>query len=132
MKPAPTIVRTVIALCLFAVQIAGIAYARFVPARYLCWAPYDEIVFYEVEVQLPGRTLGHEDAFGRYRIPRWGRINRSWAHVTDTIAHYENTLGAGDGARVRVRYTVNGRGPFLWRWPEQGPRDAGVAVSTGG
>ena len=33
--------RTLIAMLLFAFQLGAIVYARFVPTRYFCWAPYD-------------------------------------------------------------------------------------------
>ena len=33
--------RTVIPILLFAFQLGAIVYARFVPTRYFCWAPYD-------------------------------------------------------------------------------------------
>jgi hypothetical protein len=110
---------------ILAIQLGGIAYARFVPTRYLAWAPYDEIVNYEIDVEVGGRRLSEKEASERYRIGSHGRGNRSWAHLTDIIAIYESTRGRDDGASVRMRYTVNGRGPFVWRWPEQGPHEPG-------
>lgn len=120
--------RSAIACTILALQILATGHARFVPTRYLCWAPYDEIVFYEIAVELPDGPLTQEQVKERYRIPKWGRSNRSWAHVTDVVAFYETTSGRGDGANTEVRYTVNGRGPFAWNWPEQHPHDPGIEV----
>lgn len=121
--------RALIGGTILAVQIMAIVYARFVPTRYLSWAPYDEIVFYEIGVQIGDATLNEQEVRDRYRISKWGRSNRSWAHVSEAVAHYETTHGRTEAAQVQVHYTVNGRGPFVWNWPEQHPHDPGAERS---
>jgi hypothetical protein len=111
---------------ILSIQLLAIVYARFVPTRYLCWAPYDEITLYEIEVELAGRRLTQEEIRGRYHIRSSGRDNRSWAHITEMVDQYERTYGLSDDADVRMRYTVNGRGPFVWRWPAQHPHEPGT------
>ncbi len=113
----PTTLRTATAVALFAFQLAGIAYARFAPTRYVAWAPYDRITFYELDVRIDDRSLSPGEIRRRYRIPAAGRDNRSQAHVMAIVRQYEQTYGAGDGARVRMRYRVNGAPPEVWRWP---------------
>jgi hypothetical protein len=102
---------------IFAVQIAGIVYARFAPTRYLSWAPYDQISFYQIDVTLHGRGLTPVEVAARYRMPASGRENRSIHHVLNTVAQYEATYGRGDGADVVVRFRVNGGQEQVWSPP---------------
>jgi hypothetical protein len=121
--------RFIAGAAILAIQVGMIGYARFVPTRYLCWAPYDEIVFYDVQVDTRRGSLTAAEALDRYRLPERKRNNRSWAHITSAIVDFERAHGRDDAARVRLRYTVNGRGPFVWRWPEQGAHEPGVPQS---
>ena len=105
------------AIALLAAQVGAIGWARFTPARYFAWAPYDRISLYTVEVSVDGRVLSREEAEGRYGFSLWGRDNRSIRHVIDAVEQYEETYGAGDGARVVIRYTVNGGPEERWTWP---------------
>ena len=103
---------------LFGVQLAGIVYARFVPTRYLCWAPYDQISFYRIEAQRESLALTPAEIEARYRIPAAGRENRSIHNLLSTIAQFETTYGRADGVRVHVRYRVNGGPEQVWNAPD--------------
>jgi hypothetical protein len=101
----------------FGVQLAGVVYARFVPTRYLCWAPYDQISFYEIEAERDGRRLTADEIGARYRMPPDGRENRSIHHVLNGITQFEATYGRADHVTVRVRYRTNGRPEQTWTLP---------------
>ena len=111
------VVRRLLLLLFFAIQLAGVVYARLVPTRYLSWAPYDQISFFQIEVDVRGTRLTPGEVQSRYRLPASGRENRSIHHVLDAVALYEQTYGAGDSAAVRVRYTVNRGEEELWTYP---------------
>jgi hypothetical protein len=113
----PYRVRLTVLAAVFGVQLAGIGYARFVPTRYLCWAPYDQISFYVIEAERDGRPLTPGDIAARYRMPADGRENRAIQHVLDTIAQYESTYGRVERVEVRVRYRTNGRPEQTWTPP---------------
>ena len=104
-------------LLFFAIQLVGIVYARLLPTRYLSWAPYDQISFFEIEVDVRGKRLTPGEVQARYRLPASGRENRSIHHVLDAVALYEQTYGAGDSAAVRIRYTVNRGAEDVWTYP---------------
>jgi len=104
-------------LLFFAIQLAGVVYARTVPTRYLSWAPYDQISFFEIEVDVRGTRLTPVEVQARYRLPDPRRENRSIHHVLNAISQYEQTYGAGDSATIRVRYTVNRGAEEVWTYP---------------
>jgi hypothetical protein len=104
-------------LVVFGVQAAAIVYARFVPTRYLCWAPYDQISFFRIEVSRAGRALTPQEITARYRIPAAGRENRSIHHLFAAIEQYESTRGRLDPVSVRVGYRTNGRPEAIWTLP---------------
>ena len=101
----------------FAIQIAGVIYARFEPTRYLCWAPYDQISFYTIEAERAGQPLSSDEIGARYRMPASGRENRSIHHVLNSVAQFESTYGRTDRVGVRVRYRTNGRPEQTWTAP---------------
>lgn len=111
-------VRTTILAFTFSVQVAGIVYARFVPTRYLCWAPYDQLTFYRIEADTGGRPLTQPAIAARYRLPPAGRENRSIHHVLNAIAQFESTYGRRDPVRTRVVYRVNGGPEQTWTAPD--------------
>ena|SRR6188474_2894515 len=111
--------RSAILAVTFGVQAAGIGYARFVPTRYLCWAPYDQISFYRIEVEnREGRALTPAEVGARYRMLPAGRENRSIQHVLNAIAQFESTYGRTDSVRARVIYRVNGGPEQTWIVPD--------------
>ena len=109
--------RRLFLLLFFAIQLAGLVYARTVPTRYLSWAPYDQISFFEMEVDVGGKRLTPAEVEGRYRLPASGRENRSIHHVLNAVVLYEQTYGVGDSAAIRVRYTVNRGEEEVWTYP---------------
>jgi hypothetical protein len=109
--------RGVLGGALLFAQVAAMAHARFVPSRYFCWAPYDSLSVYAMDVQVNGRALTAEEILRRYRVPQGGRENRSIQHLIDLISQYETTYGRADRARVALRYRTNGHEEHTWRWP---------------
>jgi len=109
--------RTAVLVTIFAIQVAGIIYAKFVPTRYLCWAPYDQISFYRIEVDKEGRLLSPDEIERRYHMPAAGRENRAIQHVLNAISQYEATYGRTDRVTVRVVYRVNGKPEETWTLP---------------
>jgi hypothetical protein len=111
--------RYTIGLLFLGLQLLGIAAARFTTERYFCWAPYDEITVYKLEVNVGGRTLTPKEIKQRYRFAKAGRDNRCSTHVMRVIEQYESGRGAKDGATVAMQYRVNGGEPRSWQWPPQ-------------
>lgn len=108
--------RTWAACALLSFQLVCIVRARFVAARYFCWAPYDAINVFTLQVELGGQRLGRAAVDHRYHLPR-RRDNRSIQHVIDIVSQVERTYGRDDSARVRLRYTTNGGALQEWSWP---------------
>ena len=106
-----------VALLVF--QLAMIVYARFVPSRYFCWAPFDIQTEYKLQVTVNGRPLTGKEIRFRYRRPQAGTDNRSPQHVIDIIQGYEENYGRNDRAQVMMRYRVNGKQEQVWRWPQR-------------
>lgn len=106
-----------IALLLF--QVGAVVYARFVPARYFCWAPFDMQTEYTADVEVNGRALTAAEIQKRYRRPKKGVDNRSAQHVIDIFEQTERRYHAGDAAKITLRYKVNGHIDGEWRWPNQ-------------
>jgi hypothetical protein len=102
----------------FCVQAAALVHARFVPTRYLCWAPYDQISFYTIEADRAGHPLTATEIGARFRMPPTGRENRSIHHVLAAIAQFESTYGRADRVSVRVVYRVNGGAEQTWTAPD--------------
>ncbi|HUG09684.1 MAG TPA: hypothetical protein VMM36_01665 [Opitutaceae bacterium] len=100
-------------LFLFA-QGAAFVWAKFVPTRYFCWAPYDQHTFYTITVSHRGRELSELDIFTRYGIPARGHNSRSHAEVLNLVHQYETTYGAGEVFTPTVRYVVNGHPERTW------------------
>lgn len=113
-----SLLRTAILVLAFGVQAAAIVYARFVPTRYLCWAPYDQMSFYRIETLRDGRSLTAAEIESRYRLPAAGRENRSIHHVLNSVARYEATYGRRDPVTTRIVYRVNGGPEETWTAPD--------------
>jgi hypothetical protein len=110
--------RTVIPILLFAFQLGAIAYARFVPTRYFCWAPFDTQTDYVASATVNGHELTAAEFRQRYRRPMRGFDNRSPRHVIDMLQQVEEKRAAsGQKAVVVMKYRVNGKELQEWRWP---------------
>ena len=103
---------------LFAFQLGAIAYARFVPTRYFCWAPFDIQTDYVATSIVNGRELSAAEFRQRYRRPKRGFDNRSPRHVIDMLQQVEEMRARrGDKATVTMTYRVNGKETQEWHWP---------------
>jgi hypothetical protein len=71
--------RTAAGLALLLFQVVMIVYARFVPSRYFCWAPFDIQTEYKLRVTVNGRPLKSSEfapaIAGRRTEPTTGRLN---------------------------------------------------------
>ena len=114
--------RTIIPIALFAFQLGAIVYARFVPTRYFCWAPYDTQTDYVATATVNGRKLTPAEFRKRYRRPMRGFDNRSPQHVFDMLEQVEQKRSQpGEQSSIVVKYRVNGKEPREWRWPHRDP-----------
>ena len=111
--------RLSIGIALLSFQLFMIGYARFVPSRYFCWAPYDMQTDYELDVTVNGRKLSPAEIRRRYRRPQKGSDNRSAQHVIDILKGYEERYASRDRAEIVMRYRVNGKESREWHWPAQ-------------
>lgn len=110
--------RIVIPVLLLVFQFGAIVYARFVPTRYFCWAPFDTQTDYVAQAVVNGHTLTAAEFRKRYRRPMHGFDNRAPSHVIDMLRQVEEKRAAlGDKANVTMKYRVNGRSPLEWHWP---------------
>ena len=116
--------RIAIPLLLLAFQLGAIVYARFVPTRYFCWAPYDTQTEYVATAVVDGKELTPVEFQRRYRRGRRGTDNRAPQHVFDMLEQAEEKRAAlGEQASIVVKYRVNGKEPPLeWTWPPAGSR----------
>ncbi|HZT32159.1 MAG TPA: hypothetical protein VFA33_19890 [Bryobacteraceae bacterium] len=109
--------RTGVGVAILLFQAGAIVYARFVPARYFCWAPFDMQTDYRLEVTVRGRRLTPQEIRRRYRRPAQGTDNRAARHIMDIVEGYEERYGRADQAQVVMRYRVNGKAEQEWRYP---------------
>ena len=107
--------RTIVGVSILAFQLVMIVYARFVPSRYFCWAPYDVQTEYWITTVVNGRKLTESEIRSRYRRAQHGTDNRSPQHVMDILQGYEESYGRTDHAQVTMRYRVNGKEEQVWR-----------------
>ncbi len=109
-------IRGFIGILFLALQLGSIAYARFIPERFYCWAPYDEHTQFEVTVTIDGVTLTPEATEARYKYKMKGWEQRSIHNITSLISQYERTYGKDDNAQVYMRYSKNGHEQKEWRF----------------
>ncbi len=110
--------RIVIPALLLAFQLGAIVYARFVPTRYFCWAPFDMQTEYVASSTVNGRELTGAEFRRRYRRSKRGFDNRSPRHVIDMLQQVEEKRAKlGDKAAIVMKYRVNGKEPREWHWP---------------
>ncbi|WP_179346369.1 hypothetical protein [Winogradskyella ursingii] len=95
-------------------QIALIIYARFVPERFFCWAPYDEHTYLDINVDVNGKKLSNEEIEKRYRYVSKGWEPRSINNVFNIVRQYESTYGKQDKTSVKIIYTTNGKEERIW------------------
>jgi hypothetical protein len=108
--------RAIVGVAILSFQLAMIVYARFVPSRYFCWAPYDVQTEYWITTVVNGRKLTAGEIRTRYRRTQHGTDNRSPQHVMDILEGVEKQYRRSEHAVVTMRYRVNGKEERLWRW----------------
>ncbi len=116
-------INQLVGISFLAVQVIMIGYARFVPERYFCWAPYDEQTFYDIAVQVEGIPLSKSAIGKRYRYQNRGWESRTIQNIFDLIETYETTYGKEDNAQVTVTYETNGHPTKTWYFPNKFPND---------
>lgn len=108
--------RLIIGLSLLAFQIGAIVYARLVPSRYFCWAPFDMQTDYVLHVEVNGRTLSASEIGSRYKRAQKGTDNRSYHHLIDIIRGVEERYHPEDRVEIRMIYRINGKAPEQWHF----------------
>ncbi len=108
-------IRFTIGIIFLLVQLSSVLYARFIPERFFCWAPYDEHTFYEISVEIHNHELTKNEIQNRYGFFAEGWEPRSIHNIFSMINQYESTYGKNEGATVRVLYAINGHEKELWK-----------------
>lgn len=104
-------------VCLLSFEAIAILYARFTPARYFCWAPYDTQDRYTISVTQDGEILTEEETTQRYRFHSNAWQQHSIHNLLFAIEQFESSYGAKDNAKVSVTYSKNGRPEETWTYP---------------
>lgn len=111
------ILRWTLGLSLLLFQVAAIGYARFVPARYFCWAPFDTQTAYQLDVTVNGARLTDRQIRARYRrLGQKGSDNRSPQHVIDVLEQTEERYHPEDDAHIVMAYRINGKEEQRWQY----------------
>jgi hypothetical protein len=109
--------RWTIGLALLAFQVGAMLYARTVPSRYFCWAPFDMQTNYQLTVTVNGKKLSPAEIQKRYRRPAKGTDNRSFQHLIDIIEQTEQHYHPHDQTEVVMTYSINGKPQPPWHYP---------------
>jgi hypothetical protein len=111
--------RRVAGICLLLLQIVSVVHARFVPSRWLAWAPNDYAIGYRMQVQIDGRALSADEIGKRYDLLSEGVYENPAQNMIDIMRQRERTYGRNDQAEVMLVYRPNGGLAQEWRWPEK-------------
>jgi len=122
--PLPAPVRRIytghlIGITFLAIQLGLVGYARFIPERFFCWAPYDQHTWYRIEVVLGDAELTPREVSDRYRYRSDAWEPRNINNVFSIVRQAEITYGETDNARVTITYSTNGRAEEIWHWPRK-------------
>ena len=96
------------------IQVLSVIYARVIPERFFCWAPYDEHTYYEVFVKIGGAELSTSEIENRYHYKSIGWEPRSIYNVFNIISQYESSYGVKENSTVYVKYSINGNREKTW------------------
>ena len=110
-------IRYTLGILFLLIQVASIVYARFIPERFFCWAPYDSQSKYEIIVTVNGEKLSEEDIKARYHYKANSWEERAIGNIFSYIESYESTYGKHDNAKVVVKYATNGKSEQIWTLP---------------
>jgi hypothetical protein len=98
-------------------QVGSIVRCQTVETRFLCWAPYNYMTEYRLDVRIQGRALTPAEIQARYHHAAHDVYENAAANLIAMLQQYEETYGRSEGATLVLRYRVN-RGPEqVWRWP---------------
>lgn len=109
--------RIAIGVLILLSQIGAIAYSRFTPHRYFCWAPFDQQTEFWIVASQGGAPLDNRAVLTRYRRPAHGFDNRSAHHLFDIIERAERRYEPTRQAKVDITYRVNGGEKSQWSYP---------------
>jgi len=112
-------VRRVAAVSLLLLQVVSVVYARFVPSRWLAWAPNDYAIGYKMQVRIHGQPLSPTEIAKRYSLLPEGVYENPAQNMIDIIRQNEQTYGRKEQAEVELAYRPNGGPVQEWRWPEK-------------
>ena len=90
-------------------------YARFVPERFFCWAPYDQHTHYSISVVVNGESLSAKAVTNRYRYQVSAWEPRCISNIFSIVEQYESTYGENDNAEVEITYSTNGHPEQKWK-----------------
>ncbi len=96
-------------------QIGSIFYARFIPERFFCWAPFDQHTYMEIQVTINNNELSEIEILKRYRYKAKGWEPRSIDNVFNIIEQYERTYGLHEDAEVFIKYSTNRHQEENWK-----------------
>ena len=108
--------RRAIILAFFLIQVIGVVYSRFLEERYFCWAPFDQISYYEIRVEVNGVDFTQEQIQRRYNLQGNGRENRAIHNVFSIIKQYEDSYGKEEKVVGKVIYSTNGKAKEEWNF----------------
>lgn len=108
---------TVLGAAFLALQAGLVIRAQFVESRDFCWSPHTTQVRYALDVVIRGEHLTETQVAARYGLRQYGWEAHAPRNLIDLIAQCERTYGRSDGARVVLRYQVNGGAYQRWEWP---------------
>jgi len=100
-------------------QLGSVVHARFVPSRWLAWAPNDYAVWYRVQVRIKEHLLSAGEIRQRYRLPAGVVYENPAQNLMDIVRQREQTYGWDDRAQVVLFYRPNGGPTQQWQWPEK-------------
>jgi hypothetical protein len=104
--------RRCVGLAFLFFQLAWVVFTQFGSARWLCWAPNDYAVEYQLDVMKDGQRVT-----GRYHIPEKGLYENPAQNIIDLIEQYEKTRGRNDDVEVNLTYRNSGGPEFHWHYP---------------
>lgn len=96
-------------------QLCSVLYARFIPEKFFCWAPYDEHTNYQIKVNINGKDLSMSEIRSRYNYLSKGWEPRSIDNIFSLVQQYETTYGKAEKADVEILYNTNGNGWKIWK-----------------
>ena len=109
--------RYILGVAFLAIQVCSIIYARFIPERFFCWAPYDIHAKYEISVSIDNKTLTEQEVKERYHYNAVGWEQRAIENIFSYIEGYETSYGKDDNAKVTIKYAKNGKPQQTWTHP---------------